>query len=1001
MGAKKKKGSKRLSASDFDKEDALLTQILTESSRKNKASGSQASLPSSSQADPLDKEGTTEQDRSKELPTVPLVEEGSPKPKEEETETEIPSQSKPEGKSGDGKCQHVKNAIKLPKVRSKIQHQKNWNHCHGCINAEIKAKKLQQRSEQSMAGLSLADTGSSLELPSDSLWMCLSCCEINCGRMVNKHALTHHEDMKGNHPLSINLGTMDCWCYSCDNQIVPSKSKNQVIQECQFILIIDFAAGSSLKTNENPLCCSIPAASVAISKKTKGSTDTTISSGSNAVVVTAKSKAKTKVSAPGLQNLGNTCFFNSVVQVLTETKSLKSILSGNESEALSFPNSPAAKTDAGLGPLTISLKEFLRTMWKQQGGTVSPRELFTQIGKKWKVFRGFRQQDSQELMRYLFDGVKQEELDMIKRQLSEEDNKGEKQHKDAEVNGHDSAADEVSNGDKDFEKKKPDKTVGATPKYVPFIDSCFSGKLVSVIVCDACKKCSYATEDFFDLSLPVRGPAQAGAAAGSSLKARLLAQSREAEIEPPSIIAESSQVEKDPIPDSEKPSDAHMRHVEKVLQTIGRSNSETLSIQRSLNQFTGVDCLDGDNKFACENCYKLVNASKEKVDDASSANCAGSDGTKEPTFKESDEGSDGTKEPTIRESDVGSDGTKEPTIKESDVGSDGTKDPTTKESDEGSDEHTSDKDSIETTKVNQPEDEDTKMDKREEKEEGEEERGEEEEGEKGEDEDGEVSEEEQTDRFGNVIPKVKAEPKGKDKTKTPAKEEEIKYIFRKAYKRYLISKLPPTLVLHLKRFEQSGRFGQTRKIEDRVEIPVELDMSPYFVPKSEIEDEDDDSDLASPKQHHQDDSVSKKYRLYGAVIHMGTLGSGHYTNYVLSSKAAAPEAPEAPSVAAATKADKKGKSRSGRSNLSVNGQELPDVPLTVLMGQQKEKANEENTDEKNDGTPVEDNKKDEKQEEEGATDTRQWISCSDTSVRLSSLEEVLSSRAYLLFYERC
>jgi len=95
-------------------------------------------------------------------------------------------------------------------------------------------------------------------------------------------------------------------------------------------------------------------------------------------------------------------------------------------------------------------------MWKQQGGIVAPKDLFTQIAKKWKVFRGFQEQDSQELMRHLLDGIRQEELDLIKKQ-----------------------AGATSSDDPD---------AASSLKYAPFIDSCFSGKLVSVIVCDACKK---------------------------------------------------------------------------------------------------------------------------------------------------------------------------------------------------------------------------------------------------------------------------------------------------------------------------------------------------------------------------------------------------------------------------------------------------------------------------------------------------------------------------------
>lgn len=102
---------------------------------------------------------------------------------------------------------------------------------------------------------------------------------------------------------------------------------------------------------------------------------------------------------------------------------------------------------------------------------MTPRDLFTQIAKKWKVFRGFREQDSQELMRHLLEGIRQEEDDLIKKRLAEE----EQQQQVGE---------------------EAKSELAAPPKYVPFIDTCFSGKLVSVIVCDACKKvqslCSYS-----------------------------------------------------------------------------------------------------------------------------------------------------------------------------------------------------------------------------------------------------------------------------------------------------------------------------------------------------------------------------------------------------------------------------------------------------------------------------------------------------------------------------
>ncbi|KAG0332280.1 Ubiquitin carboxyl-terminal hydrolase 16 [Podila humilis] len=642
------------------------------------------------------------------------------------------------------------------------------------------------------------------------------------------------------------------------------------------------------------------------SKKSKGSM--AADPKSLAMVVPAQSKAK--ICTPGLQNLGNTCFFNSVSQVLVETKSLKSILSEDPEALKQFPESLAARTDIGLGPLTSNFKLLLETMWKQQGGTVAPRDLFMQICKKWKVFRGFRQQDAQELMRYLFDGIKQEELDLIKRQTAEANGEHAATSTSSSIveKGHDTES-EKPEGDQNSEPKTAEHS-----KYVPFIDSCFSGKLVSVIVCDACKKCSYAYEDFFDMSLPVKGPSQL--ATGLNPKGRLLTGAAPTQSTVPGLEISSTGTDADdnkrPIPDTARPSEAHLVHIRKLLKNVGQSNSEDLSIRRSLNQFTTVDTLEGENKFACENCFKLLGAS--------------SDIDKEDKEISSDKLAEA---PSLNEGlDSGKEATQEDQTETAET--DAKEGPKTKSAEDSGNEsingthHDSDAESSES-----------------------------------EESDGAK---EEVDRFGNTVLKKVAQTVLQEQTDNKDKRRAgDKFIFRKAYKRYLVSHLPLTLVLHLKRFEQSGRFGQMHKIEDHVEIPEELDMGPYFIPTEDIEEEEEvkENEQGGNGRGKNDAIISaesagsKKYRLYGAVVHMGTLGGGHYTNYVLSSKVQAarhqhPE-PDAP-----------------------NKGELSDYNINGTQG----------------------NKTTSK------TETRQWIACSDTSVRHATLQEVLASRAYLLFYER-
>ncbi|NWI99294.1 UBP16 hydrolase, partial [Crypturellus undulatus] len=61
------------------------------------------------------------------------------------------------------------------------------------------------------------------------------------------------------------------------------------------------------------------------------------------------------------------------------------------------------------GPLTLATYQFLTEMQETKKGIVTPKELFAQVCKKAVRFKGYQQQDSQELLRYLLDGMRAEE----------------------------------------------------------------------------------------------------------------------------------------------------------------------------------------------------------------------------------------------------------------------------------------------------------------------------------------------------------------------------------------------------------------------------------------------------------------------------------------------------------------------------------------------------------------------------------------------------------------
>ena len=89
--------------------------------------------------------------------------------------------------------------------------------------------------------------------------------------------------------------------------------------------------------------------------------------------------------------------------------------------------------------------------------------------------------------------------------------------------------------------------------------------------------------------------------------------------------------------------------------------------------------------------------------------------------------------------------------------------------------------------------------------------------------------------------------------------------FRPFEKRLAMWRLPPLLILHMKRFKQDA-YGHTRKIQSEVKFEERLDMAPYCAPDAT------DVDVT-------------KYKLYAVIDHHGRYGGGHYTSCVFDKEA--------------------------------------------------------------------------------------------------------------------
>uniref|UniRef100_T1JHZ2 Ubiquitin carboxyl-terminal hydrolase n=1 Tax=Strigamia maritima TaxID=126957 RepID=T1JHZ2_STRMM len=390
-------------------------------------------------------------------------------------------------------CPHIVKSVSLSGVKKVLKHGLTLGQCESCS-----ARPVDGRSSDAEANNE-----------NDIVWMCLQCGHQGCGRNSNgQHALHHFKTPRSDaHSVATNTVSWEV-CYECDDEI--NGESNKKLSECINYIRRQGSVskiGDTGSSTSRSLIEKVNGFPVLNGDRCKAENKDAINKPLQKKL--SASSSNTTFRVKGLRNLGNTCFFNAIMQNLTRchwlsflledfcAKPVPLILPGLDIKTES--QDEAGKNNIDLDPLTLILNECgtltqslidffrdMRSSTQAKGAVVNPGSVLGQICKKAPQFRGARQQDSHELLRHLIDGIRTEEIKRQKAAILKSFNLREKV--DPKIVPEDT--------------KQKIRAYGRVANHT-VVDWLFSGHLISTVLCKECNAASQISEPFLDLSLPI------------------------------------------------------------------------------------------------------------------------------------------------------------------------------------------------------------------------------------------------------------------------------------------------------------------------------------------------------------------------------------------------------------------------------------------------------------------------------------------------------------------
>ncbi|KAK6016440.1 ubiquitinyl hydrolase 1 [Ostertagia ostertagi] len=398
------------------------------------------------------------------------------------------------------------------------------------------------------------------------VFVCVSCGCLTCATHAKKHWEAPRTGEK--HPLLFNLESCQIRCEACDLVLSATDDPQDLVKLFCNEYRSFVKTKAEPKTNRKVIDIKSPSNEAAhdrdikieTTRSTQASADVPLTNTKNSVSheIGRKRGIPTDymIPAKGLANLGNTCFFNSVMQCMMHTHHLTyyflrfgkvsclyfreaQTVVVNEEKVDLEPATIAVPSEAT--PLNAVLRGFIAEF--HCGATPSPGPVFSQISCKTPRFKGYQQQDAHELLSLL------------------------------------SATEDA-------------KPIPNEPSYLqaagrPLLDMVFGGTLLQTILCSECGHVSERHEQFLDLSIPVT---MSGVGRFRSSRATITAN------------------------------DGHKGKKKVLVGPPEEYTDGVCSIGSCLLEFTAAEQLQGTNAYECEKCcvprnkkLKAIGSQKKRV----------------------------------------------------------------------------------------------------------------------------------------------------------------------------------------------------------------------------------------------------------------------------------------------------------------------------------------------------------------------------------------------------